>query len=305
MLSIDEVERYFHAVGTYLVEANAIRGADYFGLDASAPCKRMAAAEAAPLFDDRRVAAAYVTPEIAIDPEGVANVVRAALAAEPRIRLRTKCRVEAVQPGDMGLIVTSHADGIRQREPYDHVVNALWDGRLAVDATMGLRPDRPWSFRVKYCLRVSAPTASGTLPSATMIHGPFGDIVNYKNGECFLSWYPSSRRGISTDLVPPDWPLLPPPAVAEDIRDGIHQALSKIVRPVAKLTEEAIQSCKIRGGIIFAWGSTDIDDPASGLHERHAIGVSSHGCYHTIDTGKYTMAPLFGVEAAGRILGTG
>ena len=57
----------------------------------------------------------------------------------------------------------------------------------------------------------------------------------------------------------------------------------------------------LRAGIIFAWGRSDIDDPASGLHQRYAIGPRSRGRYHTVDTGKLTMAPLFGKTVADRI----
>ncbi len=59
----------------------------------------------------------------------------------------------------------------------------------------------------------------------------------------------------------------------------------------------------VKGGVIFAWGETDIDDPDSGLHERHAIGTRSSEGYHSIDTGKLTMAPLFAQVAADRVLG--
>ena len=40
-------------------------------------------------------------------------------------------------------------------------------------------------------------------------------------------------------------------------------------------------------------------------HERHAIGPSSHGHYHSVDTGKLTMAPRFARLLADRILASG
>jgi len=58
----------------------------------------------------------------------------------------------------------------------------------------------------------------------------------------------------------------------------------------------------VRGGVIVAWGSTDIDDQASELHRRHDIGVHSYGRYHSIDPGKLTMAPYFAKVCADRIL---
>ena len=48
------------------------------------------------------------------------------------------------------------------------------------------------------------------------------------------------------------------------------------------------------------WG--DIDDPDSALHERHTIGATSFGRYHSVDTGKLTTAPLFAHRLGATIL---
>jgi hypothetical protein len=50
--------------------------------------------------------------------------------------------------------------------------------------------------------------------------------------------------------------------------------------------------------VIFAWGSTDIDDPSSELHRRDVIGVGSHDGYHTVNTGKLTTAPVIALDVA-------
>ena len=60
---------------------------------------------------------------------------------------------------------------------------------------------------------------------------------------------------------------------------------------------------KVRGGVIFAWGSSDISDISSELHSRFDVGPFSKGGYHSIDTGKYCVAPLFALEVADRICG--
>jgi hypothetical protein len=56
-------------------------------------------------------------------------------------------------------------------------------------------------------------------------------------------------------------------------------------------------------GVIFAWGTTDIDDPGSELHERYSIGVQSVDGYHSVNTGKYTTMPYLAMQAAQRVLG--
>jgi hypothetical protein len=58
----------------------------------------------------------------------------------------------------------------------------------------------------------------------------------------------------------------------------------------------------IDAGVIVAYGTTDVDDRSSGLHDRSNIGVSSiFGRYLSIDPGKMTTAPLFAHEAANRL----
>ena len=46
----------------------------------------------------------------------------------------------------------------------------------------------------------------------------------------------------------------------------------------------------------------DIDDPASELHRRYEIGVTSSGRYHSVDPGKLTMTPYFAGVCADRIV---
>jgi hypothetical protein len=81
--------------------------------------------------------------------------------------------------------------------------------------------------------------------------------------------------------------------------------MREIIPALAGLDETELTRDDVRGGVIFAWGETDIDDPSSELHERHAIGPQSHGRYHTVDTGKLTTAPLFGKRLADTILAVG
>lgn len=60
-------------------------------------------------------------------------------------------------------------DGVKKdsRDGFDHVVNALWDGRLAVDATLGLLPRRPWLHRFKYGIQFRRPAGEPALPTVT------------------------------------------------------------------------------------------------------------------------------------------
>jgi hypothetical protein len=62
---------------------------------------------------------------------------------------------------------------------------------------------------------------------------------------------------------------------------------------VALLSSDDLGAAELAGGVIFAWGSSGIDDPNSELHNRYAIGPRTLGRYHSVDTGKLTTAPLY------------
>ena len=302
LLRVAEVEEHFRAAHAIALEASNGEKVDYFGSDYRVAPRRMTTRACEALFDSRCAAASFATSEVGIDPEALAALVRARLAAESRIRCLVRAHVHGVEPGSEAVAVDVEIAGRRSRERYDHAVNALWDGRLAVDRTAGMAaPPRPWLYRVKHYLRLRARAGVNGIPSTTIVLGAFGDIAAYANGAFYLSWYPAGMRGSSAALSPPAWPLVLDDAAAREVQRSILAGLGDVVPNAAVLTEENVESVEVRAGIIFAWGRTEIDDPASGLHERHAIGPVSRGRYHSIDTGKLTMAPLFGKMVADRI----
>jgi hypothetical protein len=79
------------------------------------------------------------------------------------------------------------------------------------------------------------------------------------------------------------------------------RALSAIVPSLRDLNAELLPEASVKGGAIVAWGKTDIYDPASELHRRFEIGVTSAGRFHSVDPGKLTMAPYFAEICAERI----
>ena len=141
-----------------------------------------------------------------------------------------RAHVHGVERGDDQVAVDVEVAGTRARERYDHVVNALWDGRLAVDATAGLEvPGRPWLYRLKYFLRVNAPALAAAIPSATIVLGAFGDIAAYGGGTFYLSWYPAGMQASSDALSPPAWPLVLDAADSSEMRRSILAGLGAVV----------------------------------------------------------------------------
>jgi hypothetical protein len=81
--------------------------------------------------------------------------------------------------------------------------------------------------------------------------------------------------------------------------------MSKFVVSLRELAFEELIDVTVKGGVIVAWGETDIYDPKSELHRRYEIGVTSDRQFHSVDPGKLTMAPYFAQMCADRILDDG
>jgi glycine/D-amino acid oxidase-like deaminating enzyme len=301
LLGVAEIENHLCAMHAIVRDESRDFSMEYFGSDLRDRPNRISDHECESLFSRQTVAAAFRTPEVGIDSTALADVVRARLSSERKIRCHLQTRVCSAQLANGRATVEFETGGEKVREAYDHVVNALWGGRLAIDRTAGFEPPRPWLYRVRHYLRMK-PAGNNSLPTITIVLGPFGDIVTYNNGDVFLSWYPAGLRGLSAELSPPAWPLALDRETTRDVRDEILSGLAAVAPGVACLTPAAIESCQMNAGVIFAWGSTDIPDRTSGLHARYAIGPQSHGRYHSVDTGKLTMAPYFAKMVADRIM---
>src|SRR5207244_10704176 len=114
------------------------------------------------------------------------------------------------------------------------VVNCLWVGRLQVDRSVGLLPDRPCVHRLKYRLVGRLPERLNDLPSMTFVLGPYGDIVTYPSGQTYLSSYPDCVASCSTAMAPPPAWQGPcrgevPPKLAASIARDVLAALDEIL----------------------------------------------------------------------------
>lgn len=303
-LPVADIESHFQRVEDNLVETEMTSEARYLGRSAHHPFTRLTAEEINRHYDGGEVAAVYRTDERSVDTWRLADRLRAAVRAAPRIRFRGGCVVREVRQ-DVGAFVVSlaSADGECFDERYHSVVNALWSGRLGIDAGMGLLPGRRWLHRYKFGIRLRLRPGTQLPPTCTLIHGSFGDAVNFPSGLTYLSWYPTGMIGTSDAVVPPDWDARVDQAARRRICDASVRELGTYLIGLRGLSEAVIDERHIDGGVIVAWGATDIDDPGSELHRRHDIGIHSTGNYHSVDPGKYTMAPMFAVELGDRIAG--
>jgi glycine/D-amino acid oxidase-like deaminating enzyme len=297
----EQVFNYLVSAHALIKESSAGKSDAYFGRDLGGELRIWPAAEREALFDPQVALAAFDTPEVAIDPVALAGAVRDRVSSDQRIDIRLGHEVTSVED-ENGLEVVLQAPGRVIRERFDHVVNALWEGRFAINEKRGLRPGRPWLHRLKYGVSFRLPENANLPPSATFVSGPFGEVVSYGDGLTYLTWYPVCLRGISRDITPPEWPTYPAGALARDILEGTLNAMAQFVPAIREIDFSTLKDVTVKGGVIVAWGQTDIYDPTSELHRRFEIGVTSTGRFHSIDPGKLTMAPYFAEVCAGRIL---
>jgi glycine/D-amino acid oxidase-like deaminating enzyme len=296
----DRIHAYLQAVHTLIQEAATGRRDSYFNADLASPIRRWPKSE----FERELTAealAAFQSPEVAIDPVALAELIRERVAATPSIEIRTNHLVTSVDP--VRREITTTADGIIQREQFDHIVNSLWDGRIAIDCAAGMRPRRTWIHRLKYGVSFRPPSRPRPARSMTIVLGPFGEVVRYRNGTVYLTWYPSCVTARTFEAEPPFWPIVPDEPSRSAILEGTYSGLAAIHPVLSDYAIDELSDVVVRGGPIVAWGETDIDDPASELHRRFEIGVTSVGAYHSVDPGKLTMAPYFADECVRRIVG--
>jgi glycine/D-amino acid oxidase-like deaminating enzyme len=295
--TVGEISAYFSGVHAVLTDSAMPDGRAYFGRDFRSSPRRWSSAECEAAFDPAFALAAFETQEIAIEPTSLARAVRDRLQSHSQIEVCLGRSVQAVKDEGSKLRVVTACAEATCLDSFDYVVNALWDGRLAVDATLGVLPHRSWVYRFKYGITFR----SSVLPplTATVVLGPFGDVVSYGSGITYLSWYPTCLDGITLGTNPPARAGNGKPM--SDLLTGSLKGLGDVILALRDIDPADVSDLAAKGGTIVARGRSDIDDLRSELHERSRIGVISHGRYHSIDAGKMTMAPVFAEVCADRI----
>jgi glycine/D-amino acid oxidase-like deaminating enzyme len=287
VVDADAMARYYAAVSALVREHPGAAG--YLGPATHASVERLSAAELAAVCDTPEIVAGFRVPERSVSTVWIADRLVAAIAAEPRIEARWGVRVTGVPRPDAGADAAMHVQTSEGLDgPYDWVVNALWDGRLGVDAARGLPPPGTWSHRFRRSLFVRTSSVV-TVPSAVIGVGPFGDVKNYNGRDLYLSWYPAGLAVEGTALAPPPVPPLEEASRA-DLIESVLAHLGAIIPSVAALRPH-LESVRVEGGWVYAAGRGALDDVRSTLHRRDRAGVFRDGRYLSIDTGKYSMAP--------------
>ena len=255
--------------------------------------------EFARIFDSAQVSGGIQTDERSVNTAQVANIVSAAVLANPLITLMTNVNIEAADHLANGKYRIDCQDNICSKEHYDGVINCLWEDRVRLDKTVDIEPTRSWLVRYKAAISgfIAQPANRQLMPSATLVTGAYGDVVNHGDGRFYLSWYPECKLGESQSDTYPD---IEQSIKLIDERQLVEQSIEAMAQYIPNLANVLHYNKGIRvgGGYIFAWGQSDITDPNSGLHQRHLIGPIINDRWVSVNTGKYCTAPMFGVEAA-------
>lgn len=245
-------------------------------------------------YNTEHIVAGFEVPERSVSTNRIADYYVEALQASQNIKLVMGLKVAAVQQksagGERWFVDTLDAAGEKNSfGPYDSVVNTLWEGALAVDATVGLLPPLTWTHRYRLSLfaKCKQPVK---LNSAVIGFGPFGDIKNYDGRHLYISWYDSGLLSEGHDLHPPVVHLPGPDAELNIVKEKLSK-LGSLIPGVSGLLAH-FESYSLKGGWVYAAGQGALSDRQSDLHRRDKAGLSSKGRYYSVDTGKYSIAPL-------------
>lgn len=301
VVDADAMEAYFQRVAS-LVRAHPA-AARYLVDASSCRARRLDAAELERVSVSPDIVGGFAVPERSVATTRIADRYVDALRAEPAIELRMNTRIVGARAERTAASARWHvqtaADGCDG--PFDYVVNALWNGRLAVDRATGLALPAVWSTRYRLALFVQT-QRSVSLPSVLIATGPFGDVKNYNGRDFYLSWYPEGLLLDSAEVSPPQ-PCLPDESGKQDLATRMMSELEVHIPGVAEV-RDAAANVRVEGGWVYAVGRGALSDPRSTLHRRDEFGVVRHGRYLSVDTGKYATAPWMALKIADSVLGT-
>jgi glycine/D-amino acid oxidase-like deaminating enzyme len=236
------------------------------------------------------VTSAFRVAEETISPERLRDAVLAEIKRTPVIVVELNVDVDTIAASEVGV-------GGVSRGPFAAIVNCAWDGLARLDATAGVAD-------AGLCLRAKAgfvTTARAGLPPApvTFSYGPFGDVVPLGDDRVYVSWYPACLMGFTTDVS--RGAAWFDDRLREFDAGGAYRttvAAFETLMPGLKLgsTYE-----RLLAGAILARGATDIDDRASGLHRRTAVGIHREGRLFSINPGKLTATPRLALDLASMV----
>ena len=304
VVDVASFEAYADRTAALVRHAASRPDASYLSDVTAARVRRLSTTELADVVCSDDVLAGYQVPERSISTVPIADLLRRRVLDAPSIEVRTRTWITGARRRPDGRldVMTQGDQGPRPLDagPFDLVINALWEGRLAVDASLGVHPPAPWSHRFRAGLFGRAPELA--IPSAVLCVGPFGDIKRYADGRVYLSWYRAGLLAEGSGIEPPRSRARLTPSVRDRVRDETLDALSQFFPGLLAL-RDATAVLTTHGGWVYALGQGSLADPGSGLHRRDRVELTTDRGYISVDTAKYGQGPLLARQLAEMIVG--
>ena len=293
----DAFESYANRVAELVRDAaSADKAMRYLSDVSRSSVRRMSSGDLARLTPSEKVVAGFRVNERSISTRPVADLLVAAIQAEPRVEVHAETWIDGVRRrDDARLELVARRDHSVDLGAFDVVINALWEGRPAVDASLGVRPVAPWSHRFRAAIFAKAPHS--TLESGVLCTGPFGDIKRYADGRLYLSWYRAGLLAEGNDIEPPRKEIRLTAERATLVRDQTLAGLAEYFPDVARLCADDA-TLEVHGGWVFAIGEGSLADASSSLHQRDKFAITCDRGYISVDTAKYSLAPWLAERVA-------
>jgi len=299
VVDLESFSAYAGRVAEMASEMSARTSGTYLSDLSPGVVRRLTPGELARITCSDDAVAGFRVNEVSVSTVPIADLLVAAVRSEPRIEVQRDTWIESVRRQDDGRMIVTTRGGNLELGPFDVVVNALWEGRPAVDATLGLLPEAPWSHRFRAA--VFGQGDAPNLPSAVLVTGPFGDVKRYRDGRVYLSWYPVGLLAEGHEIEPPREEARLSPERSARIQSEVVAALTGYFPSVSAVATEP--SLEVHGGWVYAIGQGSLADRASTLHRRDRFGMTVDRGYISMDTAKYSIAPWLAERAARLIAG--
>ena len=235
--------------------------------------------------------ACFVSCERAVDPKSIGDILVAAIKNKPNIDLFLNHEVKGIKRTHEGFNVNCRAHKYQNVFiDSDIVINSSWDQKRHLDSMLDITYAETWNIRYKLGFRLKKQFAV-QLPTFVIVHGPFGDFVEFPNQNyTYFSWYPACRIGMTNKITIPDaWRDLQKGQFdSVGLGDVKDQSLSALQNILPKLEFEISD---VRGGTIVAYGEKEIDQLSSKLHQRSELAIVEHDGYFSVNSSKFTSAP--------------
>jgi glycosyltransferase involved in cell wall biosynthesis len=225
----------------------------------------------------------FKTEEVAINQTLLSEYIKNALR-EKNITLLMEYQVEQIKR-------TKNRFRINDLIGCDIVINCLWESKNVFDQQMGMKTELDTNYRIKFGIVSDNIKELDSIPSYSIVQGPYGDFVKQSNNQIYFSWYPNSMYGMIVNSdIPKEWDTICNGNIPQYLQNGMYKNHLEIFQKIFG-REFQFNNAKMKAGIIVANGESDITNKNTLLHGRSKFPIDHFDNYYTISTGKFTSAP--------------